>query len=445
MNNRTSPLRPVGIVVSAVGIVCMSTFFASAATDDQQAEQIETLVRQLNDDSAEARDKAELELLKLAPLDDAEQTDEFLKRLPRIEDGMPEEVKLRLERVRQEIETRQAKETISASRVTLSANAMDLSDVLEAFQEQTGNRLNDFREQFGQDALAKTVTLELDKQEFWPALDKLLDDTQLATYSFSGEEELALVNREPGAMSRYGRGAYAGPFRVEVLNIIAQRNLRNPQQESARLEMEVAWEPRLSPIVISQPVANIEITGDDGQPIATVSPQAVLDVEVPPGSHSTELVIPIQLPARSVKKIDRFKGKISALVPGRTVEFKFGDLKTAKAVEQVKGGVKVVVDRTQQNHGLWEVHMRLEVLSEEAGLESHRSWVFQNITYMVDKDGQEIDHAGMETTIQAEKEVGLAYFFELPADISNYTWVYRTPAAVVRVPVEYELRDLPLP
>jgi len=47
--------------------------------------------------------------------------------------------------------------------------------------------------------------------------------------------------------------------------------------------------------------------------------------------------------------------------------------------------------------------------------------------------------------MQSDREVGLAYFFELPDDIANYTWVYRTPAAIVRVPVEYELTDIPLP
>ena len=90
--------------------------------------------------------------------------------------------------------------------------------------------------------------------------------------------------------------------------------------------------------------------------------------------------------------------------------------------------------------------MRIEVLSEEAGLESHRGWVFQNITYMLDKTGEVIDHAGFETTRQTEREVGLAYFFELPDDdIGSYTWVYRSPAAIVRVPVKYELKDSPLP
>ena len=46
---------------------------------------------------------------------------------------------------------------------------------------------------------------------------------------------------------------------------------------------------------------------------------------------------------------------------------------------------------------------------------------------------------------QTDREVGFAYFFDLPADLDGYTWIYQTPAAIVRVPVEYELRDIPLP
>ena len=49
--------------------------------------------------------------------------------------------------------------------------------------------------------------------------------------------------------------------------------------------------------------------------------------------------------------------------------------------------------------------------------------------------------------MQNERETGFAYFFELPegADIADYTWVYRTPAAIVELPVEYELEEIPLP
>ena len=228
--------------------------------------------------------------------------------------------------------------------------------------------------------------------------------------------------------------------------MVAQRNLRLPAQQGARVKLEIAWEPRLRPIALSQPIEAIEVTGDDGSTIPLSSPRAVLDIEVPPGSHSTELSIPLALPPRTVSTLAAFRGQLSALVPGREVEFKFTDLAEAKQVEQQRGGVKVILDGTRKNQALWEVHMRLQVESKEAGLQSHRGWVFQNITFLLDGNGEVVDHVGFETTRQSEQEVGLAYFFDLPDDeIGAYTWVYRTPAAIVRVPVKYELKDIALP
>ena len=408
--------------------------------------QLEQLTRQLNDDQAEARDQAEQTLLKLAPVDNARQCDAFLDLLPQPIEGMPEEVQLRLTRIRREIETRQASQSLSASRLTLSADGMELAAVFKAIGDQTANHLSDHREQFGQNATPRPVTIEVDDEEFWPAVDKILDQAELSLYGFSGEQTLAVVDREPDAAARSSRASYAGPFRVEAIDVVAQRNLRTPSQQGARVKLEIAWEPRLRPIALSQPVEAIEVRGDDGSAILPTSPRAVLDVEVSPGSHSTELTIPLALPSRSVSKLATFRGQLSALVPGRVVEFQFTGLAQAKGVEQQRGGVKVILDGTRKNQALWEVHMRVQVESEEAALQSHRGWVFQNMTYLLDSDGEVVDHAGFETTRQSEREVGLAYFFDLPDDkIGAYTWVYRTPAAIVQVPVEYVLKNIPLP
>ena len=54
--------------------------------------------------------------------------------------------------------------------------------------------------------------------------------------------------------------------------------------------------------------------------------------------------------------------------------------------------------------------MRLRVDSEEAGLKSHRGWVFQNFTYLLDPEGKIVDHAGLETTMQSQREIGQAFF-----------------------------------
>ncbi len=96
--------------------------------------QIERLIRQLNDDDANLRDDAETKLLDLAPVDDVEQCVAFLRLLPRPLEGMPDEVKLRLKRIRSEIETRQAEQTFAASRVTLPDESINLDEAFTAIQ-----------------------------------------------------------------------------------------------------------------------------------------------------------------------------------------------------------------------------------------------------------------------------------------------------------------------
>lgn len=409
-------------------------------------QRIEQLVRQLNDDEAARRDEAEQQLLELAPTGNADQCDEFLELLPQPVEGMPAEVQLRLTRLRQQIETEQSSRVLKASKFSLSAQPLELGALFDEIYNKTGNRLTDHREQFGQEAVSRLVTLEIEDEEFWPALDKILDAAKMTTYPFSGEDSLAVIEREKGALPRAEGASYAGPFRIQAVNVVARRNLRSPEQQGTRVELEVAWEPRLRPIALSQPVESLAITADDGSPVALANTQAVLNVEVQPGSHATEFTIPLELPPRSVSKLASFKGKMSALVPGRLIEFKFDELEKPKSTSQERGGVEVTLKGLRKNQELWEVHMRLKVNSAETGLESHRGWVFSNLTYLLNKQGELIDHAGFETTMQSETEVGLAYFFDLPNDeIGDYTWVYRTPAAIVRMPVEYELKDIPLP
>ena len=414
----------------------------------QAAPTLDQLVRQLNDDQATRRDEAEQAILKLAPIENIDECDTFLEQLPKSIDGMPAEVQLRLTRIRKQIETKQSSSVLAASRLTLSADAMELEKLFEQIHKQTGNRLLDHREQFGQDAIPRPVTLEINDEPFWPAFDKILDAANMTVYPFSGEETLAIIDREKGALPRASDASYSGPFRIQAVDVVARRNLRSSEQQGLRVELEIAWEPRLRPIALSQPIDALEITAEDGSVVAVANTQTVLNVEVQPSSHATELTIPLVLPPRSVNKLASFKGTMSALVPGRLVEFEFQNLDKplTKNASQERGGVEVTLSSIRKNQELWEIHMRLKVNSTETGLESHRGWVFSNLTYLLNKQGELIDHAGFETTMQSETEVGLAYFFDLPdEDLSDYTWVYRTPAAIVRMPVEYELKDILLP
>jgi hypothetical protein len=445
MSNLNVPRLAFLLLITLLSSIAVRS---TAIAQDAAADRVDQLVEQLNADEAAQREAAEKELVELGLKGDADSVDAFLNQLPKPNDNMPQEVQTRLARVASEVRSRIAKKAVDATRLTLDVKEAPLKEVLEAIEKQTGNRLIDYREQFGQEAMEKKVTLKIDDEPFWSGLDKVLDAVQMQPYAFSGEENLALVERDQGALRRSGRGAaYSGPFRIEATNITAQRGLRSPDQSSLRVDMEISWEPRLKPIALTQASGDVKAVADDGREVPVTSEDAAFDVEVDAGAHAAEVTLPLQLPAREAKMLKSLTGKLTALVPGRIVDLKFDNLATAKEASQEAGGVTVIIDRVVQNQALWEIHMRIKVESLEAGLESHRGWVFQNVTFLQDKAGEKLDNAGFETTMQTEKEAGFVYLYELPEgrELGDYVWVYRTPSAIVSMPVEYKLEEVPLP
>jgi hypothetical protein len=418
----------------------------SPEADPQLARQISRLISDLNDDRASQRDAAEKKLLELAGTS-ANQSDRFLQALPKDTGQMPLAVRERLARIRQKVEDLSAKAATAATTITLSAKEMPFAEVLKAIDTQTGNRFIDNREQQGDEPGAKEVRVSIDlkNERFWPALDQILDQAKLGIYSYGGKDALSIVPRDPAEGSRRARASYHGPFRLDITEIQAERSLRQPKQTSLKLQLEVAWEPRLRPIVVSQPMAELKATTDTGGLLTAAQPDATLDVEVPNGTQAAEISLPFNLPPRDVKRITALKGKMHALVPGRQVKFRFDDLAKAAGKSQRLGGVQVTIDAVRKNNAVWEVHMRFALDEDNGALQSHRNWVFQNKSYLLGKDGKPIDNAGLETTRQTKNEVGIAYMFDLPGGVEGLSWVYETPAAIVDLPVEYEIKDIELP
>ncbi len=413
--------------------------------DRELSRQVSRLVDQLNDDRGVQRDAAEKKLMELAG-NSAAEADRLVALLPAATDQMPLAVRERLTRIRQKIEDRTAKSAVEGTTVTLAADKMPLAELFAALEEQTGNRLKDNRQlDPAEVAAAEGVTIDLKNEPFWSAVDQVLDLAKLGVYNYGGEDALSIVPRDENDGPRHGKAAYVGPFRMEILEVQAQRNARQPARKLLKLQLEVAWEPRLRPIALSQPATDVSATDDAGKPLTVSQPEAVLDVEVPNGTQAAEIVLLFAAPSRSVNRIKLLQGKLKALVPGRQEKFRFRDLANAAGKSQRRGGVEVIVDDVRKNNEIWEVHMRMKLDEDNHALESHRNWVFQNISFMEGKDGEPIDNAGLETTKQTPNEVGVAYLFDLPDGIEGLTWVYETPAAIVELPVEYELKDIELP
>jgi hypothetical protein len=78
-------------------------------------------------------------------------------------------------------------------------------------------------------------------------------------------------------------------------------------------------------------------------------------------------------------------------------------------------------------------------------LESHRGWIYANPAYLINAEGEKIEVAGLEATREGPDEVGLSFKFAIDKPPTGYKFVYKTPAAILKMPVEYELKNIELP
>lgn len=409
----------------------------SVAEDRAELERtVQNLVRELDAPERAKREAAEQQLLELgAPV---------LEVLPETTPRSSAELKQRLDRVKAVLEMARAEAFAQASRVTLSGTHK-LSKIFAEFEQQTGNKILDYREEFGQDPADPEIKVAFDKTPFWAAFDQVLDEAGLTIYTYADQSGLAVVSRGSAQMERAKRGVYAGAFRFEPVQFNARRDLRDPSNESLGFQMEIAWEPRLAPLALKQPLADIEAVDEHGDQLSVTGAEGELEAPLDRGAVAVELQIPFALPSRSVTKIASLKGTMTAMVPGGIEKFRFTDLEKARQVEQRKAGVAVTLEQVRKNNAVWEARLRLRFDGRSGPLESHRNWLASAEVYLVGDDGKPIPPDAMETTVSNDEEIGMAFLFDRPQGLADLALVYQAPAVILTLPVEYELKDLELP
>ncbi len=417
-------------------VAAAATTTPTAADAKALAESVRGWVVALDAPTLAEREAAEDALLAAGPA--------ALDHLPSESAQASAEVRQRVARVRQALFRQRAAGFAEGSTVSWSGEKATLSEVLIAWERQSGNRLVDFRENFDQDVEDVAVELAVDSKPFWPALDELLDAAGMTVYGFSGEPGVAVVRRGERQSLRRGRACYQGAFRIEPILLDAHGDLRDPGNTSLLLRLEVAWEPRLMPVGVTMALADVEAVDDQGEVVEVARPESESEALLTSGMMTTEIDIPLVPPPRDRRSIANLTGRLSVLAPGGIETFRFDRLDQRGEKRQTRGSVAVGIDEVRKNNELWEVRVRVGFDETSGAIESHHDWVFENEAYLEGPAGRR-DHDGYETTLQSESEVGVAYLFDVPQTLAGYTFVYKTPAVLLTVPVEFELRDLPLP
>jgi hypothetical protein len=410
---------------------------AGTPVDEGLRTDVRRLVRQLDAAELAQREAAEADLLKRGAA--------ILDLLPTPTDRTSAEVRQRLGRIRQKLQQQAADAAGRATTITLHADAMPLAKALAEFSRQSGNKIVDYRDSFGQPTPDVTVKVNFDKAPFWAALDQMLDQAGLTLYPFGEQPVVNVVAAtEKHPSPRAGRACYSGPFRFEPVRIVARRDPRE-DTGSLVLSVETLWEPRLRLIGLTQRMGDIAATDEKGRPLAVADAEAQL--EIPTGGRvpAVKIDLPFRLPSRDVHRIAKLKGKLQAMIPGKIETFRFGKLGEAKNVEQRIAGVTVTLEKVEKNNDAWEVRMRVQFDDAGDALASHRTWVFNNEAYLEGPDGKAIAYDTYETTRQTKNEVGVAYVFSTEQPLDKLTFVYKTPGAIINNTFDYELKDIELP
>ncbi len=437
-NARVTPMHFLHRSLVLIFILLLGGSLSAAETDDspvQSEAEIRQLIRQLDSTDLTKRDEAEKKLVALGP--------SILKFLPAVTAPTSAEVRQRLTRVRNRLERAKDRAFVEGTTVTLQGEFL-LSQVLTELEKQTGNKIVDYRDQFGQEALDPLLKLDLEKIPFWQAVDQIEDQAGLTTYSFSDQQAVALVATEDPQALRLRNAVYVGPFRIEGAQFIADRDLREPRKHSLVLNLDVQWEPRLRPIAIVQAMEDVKATDDTGTAVDVAVEDAEFETPLTPGSAATELRVPLFPPSEKATQLNSLSGRLMVLLPASEESFRFSKLENAKRTEERRGGAQVVLDQVRRNNDLWEVRIQVHYDDPGGALESHRGWIYQNEAYLETAGGERHNPDGFEVTSQSEDTVGMAYLFDVDK-ISDATFVYTTPTLIIQMPLEYELKDLPLP
>ncbi|MBE6425434.1 MAG: hypothetical protein E7029_05510 [Planctomycetaceae bacterium] len=440
------------------------------------------LVKALSSPSAAKRAEAEKELLEFGPA--------VLPFLP--ESVRSPEARMRLNRVRTQLERQTAEDSLEAGRVTLEAET-PVSEIPDKVVQQTQD-LVEFTLPDGSVYPPKDANgaAELKDVPFWEFLDLFCDEFQLEPQTMTGKKGLRLVRsyREmPRSAAENERIAYLGPFRLEPLKVTSTLLLAS-DAPGTLLQLELAWEPRIQPVFAYLTLTEAEFFDAQGRPVGaegdfaeesgTAKPLKLpaVEHEILIGQSEFRALCDLSLPGKKIPPEARsmtLRGKFSAVACGTKKDFTFGELafkldRPFPPVTQRTASVLVTMTALHSEKVLHETETQADAaLEKERGavqefliasvryryeepheaLESHRTWIYENEAFLRHSDGRCIPAQRSELRRQTPNEIALELYFpadtELLKELSGWELVYPRPGGIYEVESPFELKRVPLP
>jgi hypothetical protein len=404
------------------------------ATDAALRDRVLQLLERLEDPKPEARDEAQARLIKLGA--------KVLPLLPDTANVTGKERKERLEKVRAALKETAEETNTGASKVTIQAKGIRLSEAIQQIQKQTGNPISDLREQLGAEVTNPAFDLDLKDVTFHEALDKVARLAEVSVNASTGDGSIGIT---AGATPKEPMVRYAGPFRIAFKQFTEVRDLQ-AGTAAANAQLEVAWEPRLRPMMLTLKSDGLEVKDDQGR---EVKPQAMMEsneVVLRPENPAAEMNLNLDAPDRGARKLSRFHVKAEVTLPSSIKTFRFPNLAQENATLK-QGDVTATLENVEIDEQVWKVNIQLVYPDTGPAFESYRQGLFNNRLWLQKADGSRFEHnGGFSNTGSEGGKLSFEYLFvDAPGKPADYQLVYESPGKVITIPLVFEFKDVPLP
>ena len=450
------------ILLRALLIVVALSFWPMRLVADEAVDElaVRRWVARLDADRKADRDKAKDELLKLGPA--------ALKWLPEPESLGSRATADAIRKVRVILERQQAEESVLATRLTV-AGPLSVGESLRRLSQESGNAI--VIDDLPNELLSQPIEFP-ERSTFWDIMESTSRQHEL-TWAFAGSPaRLRLFPLTAAAKNESPRDVLAATqskaFRIALKSIRERAVVGQDSGPLLRLELDVMSEPRLRPLFLKCSAAEVAVRGvrktmPDDQRWQPYSPEAKLELTFGQGHRQLSVPLDFRRPEGDWSAIS-VTGKLQIETAAGEEPLEFPPGAEARGVSRRRGGVTVKILR-------WEVDReakdnRLEVtalVNYDTGgpaFESHRSWMLFNVAGLVragtmptDKtprgaarlDVNLLKPTDSESDVQPDGSIAVTYRFEkLPLPASEYRFRYVAPTLILDVPLDFELRDVPL-
>lgn len=394
-------------------------------------------VKQLQHPSITSRQEAEKALLQAGA--------QILPYLP-TSTSLPPETRLRLNRIRLQLERQQSETSLQNAQVQIS-QPQTLDELLSEIEKQTGNRL--------ESGVAGSLTWSpesTEKQDFWPFVDTLCDALSLQLQPQSESKGwILLKNRRktPRSAKTNPRVAYLGPFRLEPTQITSTILLEN-NTSATRIQIELAWEPRLQPILAQLTWKTLQNAADEDFS-AELLPRVH---ELPVGMRESRIAAELPLSVKNMANLRQpsqitLGGTLQTIVAGPVFPFTFENLTEKIGVEfspvsHRQAEILVTLTGLRREKDSLVATLRYRYEHSHGAMESHRIWVYENPATL-ENNSQQIPSTHYEMLRQTDHEIALDLYFPWQDDWHGWKLIYPRPIGIYQMEYPFLMKNIPIP